>query len=214
MSIPIPYALEYSSTMTGSVVKLVQCDKCASEFVYQMERSATETGTSVLFVDNKGAAERASSRAQAALLRKLERGIDVVHCPVCGWYQVSMIPKARKGHRQWMLYTGACITIGLIPVVGIAAVFSGEPGEPGLPPPIFLAVAGTLAMFGVALMLCKVMLSRHYDPNSQDVEVRKRLGQDRATLRKDFEERIKAQQGANPAHEGQRDETTADIQEP
>lgn len=199
MSIPIPYAMDYTSTVSGGVLKLVRCEGCGAEYVYRLEREATGGGTSVLFLDNEGAAARATSRDAEALHRKLDRGLDVVPCPGCGWYQAAMIPKARREHRRWMLTAGAGLTLGLLPVLFVGGVInSARRGDPLVPWPLFVGGMATLAALGVGLMLAKVYLSRRYDPNAQDAEARKRQGQQRAVLRADFE-RMVTQAGAPPS---------------
>jgi hypothetical protein len=199
MVIPIPIGIDYTSTMSGAVLKFVRCEHCGTEYVYQLERTATGEGTSFLFSDNKGASARAASRAEDALRRKLERGVDLVPCPACGWYQQNMLPRARREHRRWMLNTGACLTIGLIPVALIGGLISaGQVGTPAIPWPVILAGLVVLAALGIGLMVGKFILARGYDPNSQDVETSKQLSQERAMLRDEFERLVKAQQGKNP----------------
>src|SRR5579871_595585 len=117
MTIPviIPSGLDYFTTTTGSVLKLVRCESCHAEYAYELQRSAEGKGSSFLFLDNQGAAARASSRAEANLRNKLERGVDLVPCPECGWYQDNMQRKARRLHQRWMLLTGVCLALSSIP---------------------------------------------------------------------------------------------------
>jgi hypothetical protein len=42
-------------------------------------------------------------------------------------------------------------------------------------------------MLGLGLMVAKFVLAVSYDPNNQDVETRKQIGQARAMLREEFE---------------------------
>src|SRR5262245_28452231 len=55
MFIPIPTGVDYTSTVTGSVLKQVRCEQCNLEYLYEMTRSARGEGTSLLFLDNEGA---------------------------------------------------------------------------------------------------------------------------------------------------------------
>jgi hypothetical protein len=118
-------------------------------------------------------------------------------CPACGWYQQHMLPKARKEYYRWMLVTGFCLAIGLIPI----AVFGGvlnlprpQNPEPVIPWPLFLAGLGALAVVSVGLMVGKLILSWRYDPNAHDVETRKQLGRAHGMLREEFERLMAAQQ--------------------
>jgi len=188
--------MDYMSTMSGAVFKLVACEHCGTEYFYQLKRVATGQGTSLLFLDNQGAAERAASCAEETLRLKLYCGVDLVPCPACGWYQQNMVAKARRQHRRWMLNAGACLTIGLIPVTFFGMVFNAvQRGGPAIPWPLFFAGIGSLAILGIGLMVAKCILAARYDPNSQEVEIRKRLSQGRAILRKEWEQRVQDQQG-------------------
>ncbi len=198
MSIPIPYGMGYTSTTSGAVFKFVGCEQCRVEYVYQLQRTAEGQGTSLLFLDNEGAEDRASSRAKESLRRKLERGVDLAPCPACGWYQQRMVLKARKEHYRWMLITGFCLALGLIPIAVFGGVLNAPKPrnpEPVIPWSLFLAVLGALAVISVGLMLGKFILSWHYDPNLQDVETRRQQGRERGMMRDEFE-RMMAQREA------------------
>jgi hypothetical protein len=148
--------------LTGEALKFVHCEQCETEYTYRLKRTAT---------------------CLDELAQKLEQGVALVPCPACGWYQKNMIPGARRAHKRWMLNTGACLTIGLIPFY-LCAFAS----------PIFLGCLLAFAIAGMGLVFAKFILSSHYDPNSQDLETRKKLGQSRAILRDELEKMIQAQQ--------------------
>jgi hypothetical protein len=203
MVIPIPYGMDYTSTMTGAVLKLVRCEQCGVEYVYRLQRTASGTGSSLLFLDNQGAGDRASTRAEGELQGKLERGVDLVPCPSCGWIQEHMFPRARRAHRRWMLITGAWLTFGLLPIAFIGGIANGASGDPpAIPWPVFSVGLSVLAVLGFGLMIAKVVLARRYDPNSQNVEIRKRLGQARGILREQLEKMTRTAQENATAHGG------------
>jgi hypothetical protein len=195
--IPIPYAIDYTAVASGQAIKLVGCEQCGAEYVYQVMRTATGEGTSFLFLNNEGASKLASSRAESRIQEVLERCVDLVPCPTCGWYQRDMVPKARRLHRRWMLNLGACLTIGLIPVAVIGALVNAameRQGRRGLP---VLPTVGILAFFGllgVGLVIGKFVSAYLYNPNQEDVESRKRLGQSHAILRKELENMLQDSQ--------------------
>jgi hypothetical protein len=108
-----------------------------------------------------------------------------------------MLAKARREHRRWMLYTGIGLTVGLMPVAFLGAVFnSARRSTPAIPWPIYIAVVVALAAVGIGLIVGKFILANRYDPNNQDVVSRKKLGQARAMLREEFERLVKLQQEA------------------
>src|SRR5262249_28746596 len=109
MVIPIPYAKEYTATLEGAVYKLVHCEKCQAEFAYEMRREGGGFGDSLFFFPNKSAQERALSKAQDDLRRRLEKECDPVPCPECGWYQEHMIPVIRRKYQFWMTIAAALL---------------------------------------------------------------------------------------------------------
>jgi hypothetical protein len=200
MVIPIPYGMKYTSTVGGTVVKLVHCESCQGEYVYQMARKASGSGSSFLFNDNEDAAARAAAYAEQALLQKLNAGVDVVPCPACGWVQRHMVPKARRLHCRWMFHVGVGLTAGLIPLAMFGGIFNGiSRAGPTIPWPVFGACLVALFLLGIGLIIGKAVLASRYDPNTTDVETRKQQGQWRAMLRQDYERMIQAQsQGKTP----------------
>jgi hypothetical protein len=102
-----------------------------------------------------------------------------------------MIPKARRLHRRWMLTVGLCLLLLLIPLGLIGAcnssynqnyMVAGVARPAPIPGPLLLGVLVLLGVPGVGLIIGKFVLTLRYDPNAQDVETRKRLGQARAIL--------------------------------
>src|SRR5829696_6431955 len=94
----IPIGTDYRSTMSATVTKHVTCENCSCSYTYEMTRSATGQGTSVLWLDNEGAESRAQERAAKSLERQLRTGCDLVPCPDCGWVQRDMAPRVRARH--------------------------------------------------------------------------------------------------------------------
>jgi hypothetical protein len=55
MVVPIPYARTYTTTVTGSVLKIAQCENCRTPYGYDVSAVVSGSGTSFLFLDNEGA---------------------------------------------------------------------------------------------------------------------------------------------------------------
>jgi hypothetical protein len=180
---------DYSCSTSGAVLKLVHCECCEAQYVYRMERSAKGQGTSVWFLNNAGAA-RAASEADTQLRCMLERDVDPVPCPKCGWYQQNMLRSARSEQGSRLLYVGVCFTLAFIPaaVIGLCVnFFVGRGGQPVVSGPVFLACSALWVVFGLSLILAGFIVAVRYDPNTQDLEARKLIGQTRAKLREEFE---------------------------
>jgi len=92
-----------------------------------------------------------------------------------------MVVKARRLHLTWLLNLGICIMAGTIPVGLIMALFRVV-GEFQM-----VLILATGVLLGAGIILVRLQLSGRYDPNSQDLEFRKNLGQTRSIPRADLE---------------------------
>jgi hypothetical protein len=185
----IPYALTFTTSMRGRASKHVSCENCSFEYVYIMEATASGEGTSLLFLDNTGARQRAAERAGAALHEHLAQGCEVVPCPPCGAVQQHMLPRARELHLRWMRKTGlivfAVAGILSIPATVYALVDLMNTGFTALTIGAVLVVVFLVGLGG-ALIIQRRRLCRRYDPNRLPIEDRKRLGQQLAVSKEDF----------------------------
>jgi hypothetical protein len=88
----------YTSTVGGSRQKRETCVGCSCNFEYKITRVAQGGGHSGFYLNNRGAAESAKTRAQANLVRTLDEAIEPVSCPTCGIYQPDMVQALRERH--------------------------------------------------------------------------------------------------------------------
>ncbi len=178
----------HSSVVTkkGRVAKVVRCELCGQCYAYELERTVRGSANTLF----GGGETVAARRSEEYLRRSLAFGIDVVPCPACGWYQSSMIPKARKLHRRWMVYAGQCMMIGLVPAGIVGAFINGlleVRGGPSLPWPTFVGVLFVLGGLGIGMFIGRSVLASWYDPNGQDVEASKQYAQSRSVLLREEE---------------------------
>jgi hypothetical protein len=209
----IPYARRYRATLTGTAAKRVHCESCHGEYVYQMERTATGRGTSILFLDNEGAQSRAGRDAENKVRSKLEREIDVVPCPLCGWYQATMVPKLRWKHRGWIRLLGF-VLLGVATLRFGLSFLEGPLKNPTRPwwHRTSAMVAGACASIGAGLLIIKVIVSKRYDPNSADQDARIALGKSRAITKERLEQLLRERDGsAGPAPSSSRNTKTGDT---
>jgi hypothetical protein len=115
---------------------------------------------------------------------KLFTECDAVPCPSCGRYQERMIPQAKWERKRWLLESIlyliliAGIAAGGVQIVGNVVHFS-EAREPAWVAPAFWSSLAAGAVGAVALPAYWYVSSLRYDPNLEDVEARRRLGQQR-----------------------------------
>lgn len=92
----IPVSGKYTATAAARAWIPVSCEHCGYRFGYLTSRTAEGTATSVLWLDNEGAAERARKAAAESLDRALKRACDAIPCPRCVKYQSSMTRAVRR----------------------------------------------------------------------------------------------------------------------
>jgi hypothetical protein len=201
----IPYAREYTAHLSGATLKSVRCERCHAEYVYRMERDGSGSGTSLLFLDNQGARDRAAQQAADELGGRLRRECDAVPCPACGWYQRAMIDALRRDHRGWMQDTG--LVLLAVSVIGLTVAyvnwlpnFPHGPVAPWLVP--WSLIGGVIAgVAGVGLLVARVKLAERYDPSANDPWARIAAGRSRAVLKGELELRRDQLLSASEAEE-------------
>jgi predicted RNA-binding Zn-ribbon protein involved in translation (DUF1610 family) len=182
--------LEYQATARGSALKQVICEECGFEYFYVVQRVATGHGTSPLMLFNAGAADQAEAQAAAELNASLGRAVEFVPCPKCGRFQGNMVRKAQRLRNRWMVIVGLTLTITVGIVGGLLAFANYKNAEKGwnfAPSPLFEICVGLTFALGVAMLIAKPIISKRFDPNTQDVEERRQLGQSRSLTRADLE---------------------------
>lgn len=153
MGIPIPYGTDYKVEVSGSMLKTCQCEACETDFLYLVERTAEGSGTSLLWLDNQGAKDRAAEAARQGLDKALEKAVEAIPCPACGWLQSDMVRMLKRRRLWWSLGTGFAVSAALL-LWGV--FFADESG------PFFTAAA-------IAFLLAWPIgfgLFRHHEPNN------------------------------------------------
>jgi len=107
----IPVGNTYTARVRGWVWRAVHCEHCGCEFAYRYVATGSTIGFSPLFLNNEGASNAASSRADMDLRTRLNQEVGVVFCPQCGWYQKNMVAKLHQP------YLEALFGIALAPIV-------------------------------------------------------------------------------------------------
>lgn len=147
----IPIGRQYTTTITASANKAAKCEQCSTDYIYRVERQATGSGTSLLFLDNSGAASRSEASAREAASRALETAVDAVACPRCGWYQKNMVKVSK--------WAGAGWTFGILFVLAGLGIFVD----------VFWGRATLYQHWAIMLGVsgaCSLLIYMAYDPNS------------------------------------------------
>jgi hypothetical protein len=165
-----------------SKIREVQCEECATEFVYQLG-AVTRRQVNQIFIEN---CIRAKPRSYEELCDVLQRICDPVPCPCCWCYQPHMVQRAKYMWRRGLLRSAPyLLPIGAMLLVcgGIAGAFGT--GQKAIADNATLATGCMIASLvpgGVAFLLVAVLpVAKHisswrHDPNALEEETRKRLG--------------------------------------
>lgn len=186
----IPIAKFYSAASWGSASKVVQCEHCRKTFAYLVRRRGQGEGTSPLFLDNEGAQQRAAQLAQRDLRNALDKAVEVVPCPACGWIQSDMQALARRQYRPRWKIAGISLLVGLcIPSLMLLGAVQTGPNEPLRVRMVVEILTIMVLQFtaGVGLLVGRALRAEHYDPNGEDVEARLKKGRARAVLLDELE---------------------------
>jgi hypothetical protein len=150
-------AFQTTVTRSGSTRKKVTCERCRTDFEYEMSRSVTEAGF---------ASEEVLGRAADAKLRRaLAEGCDPHPCPGCGLYQQDMALRVQReatGPVPWWV-------VGLAVAAGGAFALAAMIDSGQVPPPA--GVTAGLVGIGLACLMvllgfcCRRLYKRFADPN-------------------------------------------------
>ena len=190
--IPVIWA-EYTATVNGTVLKLVPCENCQTEYVYVLERESTGSTACLYSVLGEEGEKRLVSDQEESVQQYLENDFDPVPCPACGHYQRYMFPKLYESGCLW----GVAAPMAVFAAVGLSVLslavrlvaYLGEPDDQALwrlaGPCVALAVTGVIGVGFWALQRAKV---RNFDPNTEDQEARIAKGRERAVTKSEFEQ--------------------------
>jgi hypothetical protein len=176
--------MKYTSTVRASTLKPVHCEGCGAYYLYKMERQGQGTGSSVLFLDNEGARQRASDEATANARELLREGFDCVPCPKCGSYQHYMLDRLKSEHHRWL------------GVLGVALVILGL-----LAPLFSRSITAHQALWvwpaGLAMVLGRRWLASRFEPNEQAHErVGRPVPNSALVTREQYRQAVEAQRRA------------------
>lgn len=100
----IPIGITYTATVTRAIWKPVLCEYCGCQFVYHLQRTASGSATSYLWLNNQGASDKANDKAEDLIERKLAKEFNIISCPDCGCFQRHMIKELRSSAWTWAFF--------------------------------------------------------------------------------------------------------------
>jgi hypothetical protein len=195
---------KYTCTVSGSVYKLVECEKCQQSYVYQMKREVEGQGNSLYFLDNQGASDRASQSAADDLQKQLAEDCDPVPCVACGWYQLNMVAKLRREYRRWWYWTGiGCFFLTVFLAIGGWTKFWQVHPDP-VSGQWILILSVITAISGASLIFLRRFFAGKLEPNSNPEAARIALAKTQAMTMAEFENRLAEEPTDQPSRSRRR----------
>ena len=99
--------VDFDAAATGATWQNVTCEKCHKPYHYALVRDANASVRAAYGMMQASAERRAEKTAEYRLMKLLERGVDLVPCPACGWYQDDMVREGRRRTARWLIGVAA-----------------------------------------------------------------------------------------------------------
>jgi hypothetical protein len=155
-----------TGTVSGTRAKEVKCEKCEFDYVYVVTCKATGPLSSTT--------GRQHDTVNHTLEVMLDNAVEPARCPSCAWLQSDMVVLVKQRYKRWMLTAGgmalAVSVLGL--VLGIAALL--DKGSTAGKAEVI--VSALILVVSVGLFASRAQLVSHFDPNSQQAEAQKTVG--------------------------------------
>jgi hypothetical protein len=161
----------FTAAVSGTTMKQVHCQKCGNNYQYRMVRRGRGETSAAYNIGAGSAGERAARKAERALQRLLERGVDPVPCPYCGWMQSDMVREVHRRRYGWLVRLGKRSLLASSPFLLLAT--AGAVATHGHLTPFAEGVVNiglTLFLSGALLLLVILpWLRARSDPNASYV---------------------------------------------
>jgi hypothetical protein len=192
---PVVVTRRYSAKVSGSAWKPLRCERCQTQFAYQVTREFTGEGVSPYMLDNAGAQERARAAAHKGLEHSLANAKDDVPCPKCLSYNGDAVTRLKKAKFGWMF------VLGLLGALGTLTISPMLAADRGTSPAIAIGIV--LVGFGLSggLLFMRSRGMSNFDPNSEELRATRQdtLSKKKTILREQYEALMESARAAGRA---------------
>lgn len=175
----------------------MRCERCQTQFAYQVTREFTGEGVSPYMLDNAGAQERARAAAHKGLEHSLANAKDDVPCPRCLSYNADAALRLKKAKFSWLFILGL---LGALGTLTISPVLVGDRTTP-----VAITAAVLLVGFGISggLLFMRSRGMSNFDPNSEELRATRQatLAKKKTILREQHEALMDSARAAGKADE-------------
>ncbi len=161
------YARKYESTIPGTRLIAVQCEKCRCEYFFKLARVGAGSAQAPYGIGSKRAAPEAEESARRDLAKRLAQDTELVPCPKCAWINEDSVARYRLGrYRGWTMFAVWTAILGTILTLIVAWCLSMGPATDRGSVPYWLIGGPTVSLALAALIvLCRVWLRKRIEPN-------------------------------------------------
>lgn len=161
--------VDFHATSAGAAWQTVHCERCNNPYHYALVRRGEATVRAAFGVGQSSAETRAEKTSQYRLMQALEKGVEIVPCPSCGWVQDDMVREARRRTARWLLFLaalcfGAGVCLAIYPLGESLSVADPEvtPAEKNRATVGFLIGLGA----AIALLIVRRTIQSTINPNA------------------------------------------------
>ncbi len=164
---PVAAGKVFTATVVGKRVVSVACEKCGTQFYYELTRVGVGKGSSLYFIGQNAAAGRAGNAAQADLTKHLSEDVEMVSCPNCNWVNEDAV----RAHRNRIggnaaLTVAACFAATFVaPLVVLGVLAAAFEGNTRIPEFGAALTAITCLLSPVFILARRRQLRLRVDPN-------------------------------------------------
>ncbi len=152
---------EFSSVAVARRLHLNVCQRCGSEFAYEVFRIGQGSGTSVYGLNNDGAEDRAHRRALANAFSLAEKSPEVVPCPKCDHIAEEMVDEWGRGTMGGLLFCGTIAIVLGVTAATFGGIFLKFPPRRNPPSEEALWVLFGCGIAVIALGIAMILLRSH-----------------------------------------------------
>lgn len=156
----------FNESQAGYRIVEVTCERCATEYAYELRRVGTGTASAPYYLGQDRARARASAEALEELREKLDTDVELVPCPKCRWINADCARRYRRHLYTSLLLWGWLMT--LLGAVAFAITVASVDDRDDIRSPVALAVLllAAILIFGPLWMwMVRSVLRARFNPN-------------------------------------------------
>jgi hypothetical protein len=164
---PVIFGKVVTSSQLGRRLEHVVCEKCNTDYFYELTRVGVGKGLALYNIGQTAAARRAASAAQQNLSSRLNVETELVPCPKCNWVNQELVDAYRcRKYRKMPTLIAVFVGAGVIALPILWAMLEEVLGYSSrIPASVTLALAIIIAATPAFDLLIRRRRRAAIDPN-------------------------------------------------